>query len=81
MTTSTQSTQSEANPTSVLPGIEEEFRALGLKLRKDCQPESNLEEEVFQRYAWATFQSKRSRQNEAIAEQRWLSDPDNAQKF
>ena len=73
--------ETNENEASVRPGFNEEFRALAHKLRKDCQPESALEEEVFRRYVWAIYQSSRGRQNEAIAEDRWLADPDSAPKF
>ena len=44
------------------------------KLRKDCLPESQLEEETFRRYAFATFQITR-------AQDRWINNPDHPKWF
>ncbi|WP_031499498.1 hypothetical protein [Bryobacter aggregatus] len=63
------------------PEHEEAYNALARKLRQDCQPNSELEEITFARYAWATFQSQRARVLEAHTEARWLEDPDNSKRF
>ena len=46
------------------------------KLRTDCLPEGNLEEETFRRYAFATFQITRAQALELQAQDRWVNDPD-----
>ncbi len=63
------------------PAEREAYREHAQKLRKDCQPESTLEEDAFQRYAWAGFQAKRARSLETLAEDRWLQDLDDAKLF
>ncbi len=63
------------------PAERDAYREHAQKLRKDCQPETNLEEDAFQRHAWATFQAKRARSLETLAEDRWLEDPDDAKRF
>ncbi len=45
------------------------------KLRKDCIPEGNLEEETFRRYAFATFQINRAQALELQAQDRWVNEP------
>ena len=45
------------------------------KLRKDCLPESALEEETFRRYAFATFQITRAQALELQAQDRWINEP------
>ena len=61
--------------------VDEQFRALAQKLRKDCNPETELEEEAFRRYAWASFQVRRSRKIETECEERWLANPGDALNF
>ncbi|WP_031499142.1 hypothetical protein [Bryobacter aggregatus] len=56
---------------------EEQNEANLAALRRDCQPDSALEEEAFERYAWATRQAKRFRQAETEAEERYSNDPGN----
>ena len=63
------------------PDQHQAHREHTLKLRRDCCPDSELEEDAFQRYAWATFQAKRGRHLETIAEDRWLDDPNDAKRF
>ena len=63
------------------PEEAESYRTLALKLRRDCQPDSGLEDETFQRYAWSTFQATRARRLEIHTEDRWLEDPDDAKRF
>ena len=63
------------------PDQHQAFREHTLKLRRDCCPDSDVEEEAFQRYSWATFQAKRGRHLETIAEDRWLENPDDASRF
>ncbi|WP_155121213.1 hypothetical protein [Bryobacter aggregatus] len=63
------------------PEAEQSYKTGTLKLRRDCQPDSELEETAFQRYAWATFQAKRARQMESLTQDRWLESPDDAQRF
>ncbi|WP_031499734.1 hypothetical protein [Bryobacter aggregatus] len=45
------------------------------KLRQDCQPDSELEELAFERFAWASYQVTKARSYERIAEQKWLESP------
>ena len=52
------------------PEEQEAYQSHAQKLRKDCQPDSSLEDDAFQRYAWATFQSKRARNLETLAQDR-----------
>ncbi|WP_031498403.1 hypothetical protein [Bryobacter aggregatus] len=66
--------QSKANPAS---DGDPSHTSLEARLRADCQPASHLEEEAFQRYAWATYQATQSRKIEQLTEERWQSDPDN----
>ena len=68
----------DANAEILRLQVEEQFRALTQKLRKDCNPETEREEEVFRRYAWASFRVRRSRQVETICEERWLANPGDA---
>ncbi len=63
------------------PEQEEAYRALAQKLRKDCQPETAIEDETFQLYAWSMFQAKRAQHIEMLGQDRWLEDPDDAKKF
>ncbi len=63
------------------PDQEEAYRALAQKLRKDCQPESAIEDETFQLYAWSMFQAKRAQHIEMLGQDRWLEDPDDGKKF
>ncbi len=63
------------------PDQEEAYRALAQKLRKDCQPETAIEDETFQLYAWSMFQAKRAQHIEMLGQDRWLKDPDDAKKF
>ena len=63
------------------PEEAEAYRTLALKLRRDCQPDSGLEDETFQRYAWSTFQATRARRLEIHTEDRWLEDPDDTKRF
>ncbi len=63
------------------PQEAEAFRALSQKLRRDCVPESDLEDAAFTRFAWANFQLTRARLWEELAEDRWLSSPDDAKSF
>ncbi len=73
-----------SNPETLFAAKPEEaeaFRALSQKLRKDCVPESDLEESAFQRYAWSSFQIIRARRWEELAEDRWLANPDDAKSF
>ena len=51
------------------------------KLRTDCLPEGNLEEETFRRYAFATFQITRAQALELQAQNRWINDPDHPKWF
>ena len=46
------------------------------KLRTDCLPEGQLEEETFRRYAFATFQITRAQALELQAQDRWVNDPE-----
>ena len=53
-----------SNPKTLFAAKPEEaeaFRALSQKLRRDCVPESDLEEAAFIRFAWANFQLTRAR--------------------
>ncbi len=79
MTPSTGTRYNEQNEAT--PGLEEQHRAFTLKLRKDCQPDSHLEEETFQRYAWAAFQVVRCRKLETATEDLWIDNPESAQHF
>ncbi len=63
------------------PDLEEAYRTLAHKLRKDCQPDSSIEEETFQLYAWSLFQAKRAQRLELSTENRWLEDPDDSKRF
>ena len=63
------------------PDAETAYRDLALRLRRDCIPDGELEEETFQQYAWAIFQAKRARQHEIFTEDRWLDEPDNSKCF
>ena len=51
------------------------------KLRKDCLPESTLEEESFRRYAFATFQIKRPQALEYQVQDRCANEPDHPTWF
>ena len=51
------------------------------KLRTDCLPEGQLEEETFRRYAFATFQINRARALELQAQDRWVNGPDHPTWF
>ena len=51
------------------------------KLRTDCLPEGQLEEETFRRYAFATFQITRAQALELQAQDRWVNDPDHPTWF
>ena len=51
------------------------------KLRTDCLPEGQLEEETFRRYAFATFQINRAQALELQAQDRWVNDPDHPTWF
>ena len=51
------------------------------KLRTDCLPEGNLEEETFRRYAFATFQINRAQALELQAQDRWVNEPDHPKWF
>ncbi len=73
-----------SNPETLFAAKPEEaeaFRALSQKLRKDCVPESDLEDAAFTRYAWANFQLTRARRWEELAEDRWVENPDDAKSF
>ena len=73
-----------SNPETLFAAKPEEaeaFRALSQKLRKDCVPESALEEAAFTRFAWANFQLTRARRWEELAEDRWNESPDDAKSF
>ena len=73
-----------SNPETLFAAKPEEaeaFRALSQKLRRDCVPESDLEDAAFTRFAWANFQLTRARRWEELAEDRWLADPDDAKSF
>ncbi|WP_155121149.1 hypothetical protein [Bryobacter aggregatus] len=72
--------QNEANP-GFLAEQEQAYQAYALALRKDCQPDSAIEEEAFERYAWASFQAKRARKLELLAESRSCSNPGDASLF
>ena len=63
------------------PDQEEAFRARAQNIRKDCQPETALEEEAFQLYTWSLFQAKRAQQFDLFTQYRWLEDPTDAKKF
>ena len=63
------------------PDQEDAYRALAYKLRKDCQPDTAIEDETFQLYAWAMFQAKRAQPLETQTQDRWMEDPDSASRF
>ena len=63
------------------PDQEQAFHWLAQKLRKDCEPETAIEEECFQLYAWSLFQAKRAQRLELLSQDRWLEDPTDAKKF
>ena len=63
------------------PEHAEAYRASAQKLRKDCVPESELEDAAFQRYAWAMFQATRARHWEEFAEDRWFANPEDSKAF
>ena len=63
------------------PEAQEAYQSHTQKLQKDCQPNSTRENDAFQHYAWATFQSKRARNLETLAQDRWLEDPDDPKRF
>ena len=63
------------------PAEEFAFNELARRLRRDCVPDSELEEEAFQQYAWSTFQARRARVHETLTENRWLEDPDDSKRF
>ncbi|WP_031498862.1 hypothetical protein [Bryobacter aggregatus] len=50
-------------------------------LQADCQPDSALEQDAFDRYAWATFQAKRARKLELLTESLWLESPSDPKLF
>ncbi len=60
------------------PEHAEAYRAYAQKLRRDCVPESELEDAAFQRYAWAMFQATRARHWEEFAEVRWMASPEDS---
>ena len=63
------------------PDQEDAYRTLAYKLRKDCQPDTAIEDETFQLYAWSMFQAKRAQPLESLSQDRWLEDPDSAPRF
>ncbi len=63
------------------PEHAEAYRAHAQKLRKDCAPESELEDAAFQRYAWAMFQATRARHWEEFAEECWIANPIDTKAF
>ena len=63
------------------PDERQAYESHAEKLRHDCQPSSNREDDAFQRYAWASFQAKRARNLETLSQDRWLEDPDNPKRF
>ncbi len=63
------------------PEHAEAYRAYAQKLRKDCAPESELEDAAFQRYSWAMFQATRARHWEEFAEARWFANPEDSKAF
>ena len=52
------------------PDQEQAFRALAQNIRKDCQPETVIEEKAFQLYAWSLFQAKRAPHFELLTQDR-----------
>lgn len=58
-----------------------DYLALTNKLRKECLPDSELELQAFERYAFNTYQVMRAQRMEADTQESYLNNPDDTAAF
>ena len=63
------------------PEEREQYEQLKSKLKSETLPRGTTEELLFDQYAYASFQALRAQRFETEAQDRWLEDPDNQQRF
>ena len=63
------------------PEEREQFEQIKAKLKSETLPKGTAEELLFEQYAYSSFQAIRAQRIEAEAQDRWLEDPDNQQRF
>jgi len=57
------------------------YETLKARLRAECLPGSQLEEQAFLRFAFSTFQAQRAQAFEVQTQDRWLDNPENPNFF
>ncbi len=63
------------------PEEHEQYEQLKAKLKSETLPRGTAEELFFDQYAYSSFQALRAQRFETDAQNRWLEDPDNQQRF
>jgi hypothetical protein len=63
------------------PEERDHFEQIKANLRAETCPQGTSEELAFEQYAYSSFQALRAQRIEAEAQDRWLEDPDNQQRF
>jgi len=63
------------------PEEHEQYEQLKAKLKAETLPRGTTEELLFDQYAYSSFQASRAQRFETDAQDRWLEDPDNQQRF
>ena len=66
---------------STNPEEREHYEQIKANLKSETLPRGSAEELVFEQYAYSSFQALRAQRIEAEAQDRWLEDPDNQQRF
>jgi hypothetical protein len=63
------------------PEERDHYEQIKANLKSEALPRGTAEELAFEQYAYASFQALRAQRIEAEAQDRWLEDPDNHQRF
>ncbi len=63
------------------PNERSQYEALKARLLKQLRPEGELELQTFERYTYAVFAAERLRKLELTAQDRWLENPDDHERF
>ena len=63
------------------PEERELYEQIKANLKSETLPRGSAEELLFEQYAYSSFQALRAQRIEAEAQDRWLEDPDNQQRF
>ena len=63
------------------PEERDHYEQIKANLQSETLPRGSAEELLFEQYAYSSFQALRAQRIEAEAQDRWLEDPDNQQRF